>query len=155
MAGDDVTVHKPTLEVTGKVAAGKAEEEFRNYKDSDRHALVSRHYALMRKNQTVAFQEKMQAKYGSFSNTKMTVWETFAALKGYVDSSDPDSSLPNLEHMLQTAEGIRAAGHPDWFQLVGLLHDMGKIQYLWGHPEDGQEGTADGDQWALGGDTWV
>ncbi|POM63532.1 Inositol oxygenase [Phytophthora palmivora] len=57
--------------------------------------------------------------------------------------------------MLQTAEGIRAAGHPDWFQLVGLLHDMGKIQYLWGHAEDGQEGTADGDQWALGGDTWV
>ncbi|ETO86215.1 hypothetical protein F441_00196, partial [Phytophthora nicotianae CJ01A1] len=36
MAGDDVAVHKPTLEVTGKVAAGKAEEEFRNYKDSDR-----------------------------------------------------------------------------------------------------------------------
>jgi inositol oxygenase len=85
----------------------------------------------------------------------LTVWEAFEALKGYVDSSDPDSSLPNLEHMLQTAEGIRAAGHPDWFQLVGLLHDMGKLQYLWGKKEDGQEGTADGDQWALGGDTWV
>ena len=43
-----------------------------------------------------------------------------------------------MEHMLQTAEAIRKAGHPDWFQLVGLLHDMGKIQYLWGAPEDGQ-----------------
>src|SRR5690606_9289323 len=41
------------------------------------------------------------------------------------------------------------------FQLVGLLHDMGKIMFLWGTPEDGQQGTADGPQWALGGDTWV
>jgi len=72
-----------------------------------------------------------------------------------VDSSDPDSDMPNMEHMLQTAEGIRAAGHPDWFQLVGLLHDLGKIQYLWGAKEDGQQGTADGDQWSLGGDTWI
>jgi len=28
----------------------------------------------------------------------------FEALKGYVDSSDPDISLPNKEHMMQTAE---------------------------------------------------
>lgn len=27
--------------------------------------------------------------------------------------------------------------------------------FLWGAREDGQEGTASGDQWALGGDTWV
>ena len=56
----------------------------------------------------------------------MTIWEGFEALKGYVDSSDPDSDLPNMEHMLQTAESIRAAGHPDWMILTGLLHDMGK-----------------------------
>jgi inositol oxygenase len=49
-------------------------------------------------------------------------------------------SLPNLIHMLQTAEGIRKAGHPDWMQLVGLIHDMGKIMFLWGTPEDGQIG---------------
>ncbi|OQR94510.1 inositol oxygenase [Achlya hypogyna] len=134
---------------------GKAVEEFRNYKDSDRQATVERHYRLMRMNQTVAFHEKMQAYWGTFNRAQLTVWDAFEALKGYVDSSDPDSSLPNLEHMLQTAEAIRAAGHPDWFQLVGLLHDMGKIQYLWGQPCDGQQGTADGDQWALGGDTWV
>lgn len=34
--------------------------------------------------------------------------------QSYVDSSDPDLDLPNLLHMLQTAEGIRKAGHPDW-----------------------------------------
>jgi len=66
--------------------------------------------------------------------------------------------LPNKLHLLQTAEGIRRAGHPDWFQLVGLLHDMGKIMFLWGTAEDGQDGrTADehAKQWALGGDTFV
>lgn len=145
----------PAAPRTPPVKAGKDEKEFRNYTDSDRQATVLRHYRAMRANHTVAFHSKMQAYWGQFNRTQMTVWQAFEALKGYVDSSDPDSSLPNLEHMLQTAEAIRAAGHPDWFQLVGLIHDMGKIQYLWGQPEDGQEGTADGAQWSLGGDTWV
>lgn len=33
------------------------------------------------------------------------------------------------------------------FQLCGLIHDMGKIMFLWGKPEDGQQGTATGPQW--------
>jgi len=137
------------LEEKKLLSIGKQETEFRNYTDSSRQETVDRHYRLMRQNQTVQFVEKMESKYGSFQNCKMTIWEGFEALKGYVDSSDPDSSLPNLEHMLQTAEAIRAAGHPDWFQLVGLIHDMGKIMFLWGTSSDGQEGTGDGDQWAL------
>lgn len=40
-------------------------------------------------------------------------------------------------------------------QLTGLIHDMGKIMFQWGSKEDGQEGTATGDQFALGGDTFV
>jgi len=85
----------------------------------------------------------------------MTINDAFAKLKNYVDASDPDMSLPNIIHMLQTAEGIRQAGHPDWFQLVGLIHDMGKVMFLWGDESEGQNGTAEGQQWALGGDTWV
>ena len=85
----------------------------------------------------------------------MTVREAFDLLENYVDCSDPDSTLPNKIHMFQTAEGIRKAGHPDWMQLMGLVHDVGKIMFLWGGREDGQEGTATGHQWALGGDTWV
>ena len=86
---------------------------------------------------------------------KMTIREAFKVLESYVDSSDPDVSLPNKIHMFQSAEGIRNAGHPDWMQLVGLIHDMGKIMFLWGTASDGQQGTAEGPQWALGGDTWV
>lgn len=51
---------------------------------------------------------------------------------------------------------LRRAGHPEWMQLTGLLHDMGKIMFLWGTSEDGQDGyDPKGKQWALGGDTFV
>lgn len=144
------------LNIEGAVNLSKPAETFRNYKDSDRQSVVLNHYRLMRQNQCVAFSRKMNDKY-SFDKprAKMTIKEAFKVLETYVDSSDPDVSLPNMIHMFQTAEGIRLAGHPDWFQLVGLIHDMGKIMFLWGSEEDGQIGTADGPQWALGGDTWV
>ena len=120
--------------------------------------MVTRHYRDMHRFQTVEFVNSMHAKYAfrdGACRCEMTIEEAFAELEGYVDSSDPDLGLPNKVHMLQTAEGIRAAGHPDWMVFVGLVHDMGKIMYLWGCADDGQVGTADGPQWALGGDTWV
>ena len=45
-----------------------------------------------------------------------------------VDESDPDLDLPNIVHAFQTAERIRQE-HPDkeWFQLVGLIHDLGEF----------------------------
>jgi inositol oxygenase len=127
-----------------------------NYVNSDRQEIVLNHYKLMRSFQTVEFYDKMISKY-SFETPRalMSIQEAFVALENYVDSSDPDVDIPNIVHMFQTAEGIRKAGHPDWMQLVGLIHDMGKIMYLWGTDEDGQNGTATGAQWALGGDTWV
>jgi inositol oxygenase len=140
------------------ITAKKDVESFRNYKNSDRQAVVAEHYRLMRANQTLEFTRKMSQKY-DFSDGKyrkmMTIREAFKELMTYVDSSDPDAELPNRIHMLQTAEGLRKAGHPDWMQIVGLIHDMGKVMFLWGTEEDGQLGRAEGPQWALGGDTWV
>lgn len=134
----------------------KPTEEFRNYVDSDRQAIVFNHYRQMRQNQTVEFARKMQKKY-SFDTPRcyMTIEEAMDKLKDYVDSSDPDMSLPNLLHGFQTAEGMRRNGEPEWMQVVGFLHDFGKVMFLWGTAEDGQVGKAEGPQWALGGDTWV
>lgn len=129
--------------------------DLRNYKTSSRQEIVEHHYKLMRVNQTLDFVLKMEDKYFKFDKAQMTIREAFEKLGNYIDSSDPDVLFPNIEHMYQTAEGIRKAGLPDWLQLVGLIHDMGKIMYLWGNREDGQQGTADGNQWALGGDTWI
>jgi inositol oxygenase len=139
-----------------EVETAKATEEFRNYDNSDRQEGVQNHYRMMRQNQTLDFVKKMLKKY-SFETPRayMTIEEAMDKLKNYVDSSDPDMSLPNLLHGFQTAEGIRRAGEPDWMQLIGFIHDFGKIMFLWGAPEDGQVGTAEGPQWALGGDTWA
>merc|ERR1719384_1781271 len=57
-------------------------------------------------------------------------------LNDLVDESDPDLDLPNIVHAFQTAERIREE-HPDkeWFQLVGLIHDLGKIMAFYGEPQ--------------------
>jgi inositol oxygenase len=151
------------LEETGMNVAplldiSKPKEDFRNYESSINHSIVKNHYKDMRTNQTISFVKQMHEKYSfdpSKIRAKMTIREAFKSLESYVDSSDPDVSLPNMIHMFQTAEGIRKACYPDWFQLVGLIHDMGKIMFLWGDEKSGQCGTAEGPQWALGGDTWV
>lgn len=137
----------------------KADDAFRVYESDTSAPRVVEHYRDMRQFQTVDFYRKMEKKY-DFANGKyrrlMTIEEAFIELENYVDASDPDLDLPNLLHLLQTAEGIRRAGHPDWMQLTGLLHDMGKIMFLWGTSEDGQDGRSpNGKQWALGGDTFV
>ena len=64
-------------------------------------------------------------------------------LNTLVDDSDPDTDLSQIEHLLQTAEAIRRDGHPRWFILTGLIHDLGKILCLFGEP-----------QWAVVGDTF-
>jgi inositol oxygenase len=73
----------------------------------------------------------------------MSTWEAIEYLNTLVDDSDPDTDLTQIEHLLQTSEAIRADGHPDWFVLTGLIHDLGKILCLWGEP-----------QWAVVGDTF-
>jgi len=80
------------------------------------------------------------------------VWEALECLDGFVDVSDPDVSLPNLVHLFQTAEGIREAKLPDWLQLTGLVHDLGKAIYKRGCDEDG---TSSAKQWSVVGDTFL
>jgi len=66
-------------------------------------------------------------------------------LNTLVDDSDPDTSMSQIDHLLQTAEAIRRDGKPEWMQLTGLLHDLGKLLLLFG-----SEG-----QWDVVGDTFV
>ena len=86
----------------------KADEQFRIYDVNDSPKRVVEHYRDMRLFQTVDFYRKMEQKY-DFSNGTyrrlMTIEEAFTELENYVDSSDPDLELPNLLHLLQTAEG--------------------------------------------------
>ena len=73
----------------------------------------------------------------------MGIWEAMEYLNTLVDESDPDTELSQIEHLMQCSEAIRAAGHPRWMILTGLVHDLGKILCLFGEP-----------QWAVVGDTF-
>jgi inositol oxygenase len=122
----------------------KKQEEFRNYENSYRQAIVQEFYRTHHINQCYDLAKKKQELYGSLKHREMTVWEVIELLDTLVDDSDPDTDVPNSFHDFQTAERIRAVWPDhDWFHLVGLLHDLGKILCIFGEP-----------QWAVVGDTF-
>jgi inositol oxygenase len=108
-------------------------------------------YKQQRTNITYAFNEYLIKKYCIF-NSLINFWSLFSTLDGIIDESDPDTSMANSLHALQTAEAIRLDNKPDWFVLCGLIHDLGKCIYLNGKDEDGTSKTT---QWAIVGDTFI
>jgi len=115
---------------------------FRNYAGEAKPG-VREFYRLNHQFQTVDFVKQKRAQYLSLSKRRMSIWEAMEYLNTLVDDSDPDIDLPQIEHLLQTAEAIRKAGRPRWYILTGLIHDLGKILCLWDEP-----------QWAVVGDTF-
>jgi len=125
-------------------------DSYRNYEDSSRQAEVSRTYNEMHRNQTVDFVREQHAKWLKFNKGEFTIMEVITMLDDLVDESDPDVDLPNSIHDFQTAERIRVAWpEHDWFHLVGLLHDLGKVLAL---PAMAGEDILP--QWAVVGDTF-
>lgn len=119
-----------------------ANASFRNY-DAEAKPGVSEFYRLNHQFQTLEFVKSKREQYLSLSKRRMSIWEAMEYLNTLVDDSDPDVDLPQIEHLLQTAEAIRQAGRPRWYILTGLIHDLGKILCLWDEP-----------QWAVVGDTF-
>jgi inositol oxygenase len=127
------------------------DDEYRKYV-MENHA-VQNHYREMREKQNIVYVTNMAHKWTpTVGERSMTIKDAFNLLSTFVDSSDPDTADSNIQHMFQTAEEIRRDKMPEWLQLVGLLHDLGKIMALWGEEKDGQ--TAE-KQWGVCGDTWV
>jgi inositol oxygenase len=120
----------------------KAREDYRNYENPARDT-VREFYRLNHRHQTHDFVLHKKREFLCFDRRQMTVLEALDFLDTLVDDSDPDIELSQREHLLQTAEAIRADGHEDWFVLTGLIHDLGKVLCLFGEP-----------QWAVVGDTF-
>lgn len=120
----------------------KKQEEFRDY-EADARPTVREFYRINHRNQTLDFVKAKKREFLALCRRRMGVWEAIEYLNTLVDDSDPDTDLTQIEHLLQTSEAIRADGHPDWFVLTGLIHDLGKILCLWGEP-----------QWCVVGDTF-
>jgi inositol oxygenase len=117
-------------------------EGFRNYRAEARPS-VKEFYRLNHHNQTLDFVRARKQEYLPPRRRRMGVWEAMEFLNTLVDDSDPDTELSQIKHLVQTAEAIRRDGHPRWFILTGLIHDLGKILCLFGEP-----------QWAVVGDTF-
>jgi inositol oxygenase len=122
--------------------SAKTKEAFRDYRSEARPS-VREFYRLNHTHQTLDFVLAKKRDYLSLSRRRMGIWEAMEFLNQLVDDSDPDTSLSQIEHLMQTAEAIRRDGHPRWMVLTGLIHDLGKILCLWGEP-----------QWAVVGDTF-
>ncbi len=124
------------------VTADKFDKDFRNY-DNPARAGVREFYRQNHEHQTLEFARAKKSEYGKRDYREMGVWEACEYLNTLVDDSDPDTDLAQIQHLLQTSEAIRADGHPRWFVLTGLIHDLGKTLCLRGEP-----------QWAVVGDTF-
>lgn len=122
---------------------GKSKDAFRVYGD-EAPDHVREFYRLNHEKQTVDFNVAARKRLLRREHRQMGIWEAMEFLNTLVDESDPDTSLSQIQHLLQTSEAIRADGHPRWFILTGLVHDLGKILCLYGEP-----------QWAVTGDTFV
>jgi inositol oxygenase len=124
------------------VPAQKAREDYRNY-DNPARDTVRDFYRLNHRFQSYEFVRQKKQEFLGLNRRRMTVPEALDFLDTLVDDSDPDISLSQREHLLQSAEAVRADGHEDWFVLTGLIHDLGKVLCLFGEP-----------QWAVVGDTF-
>ena len=120
----------------------KEEKAFRNY-DAKARDSVQEFYRLNHRCQTVEFVRQKHREFLGLRRGKKSIWSGLEYLNTLVDDSDPDTDLSQIAHLLQTSEAIRADGHPRWFILAGLIHDLGKILCLYGEP-----------QWAVVGDTF-
>ena len=119
---------------------------YRNYaapQVSETFDRVREFYRLNHLHQTHDFVKGKKAEFLGFTRQRMTPWEGLDYLNTLVDDSDPDIALPQIDHLIQTAEAMRADGQPDWMVLTGFVHDLGKVLCLFGEP-----------QWAVVGDTF-
>ncbi|KFY28735.1 hypothetical protein V491_00314 [Pseudogymnoascus sp. VKM F-3775] len=122
--------------------AEKDKSQFRQYQDAcDR---VKNFYREQHEKQTVAYNLKARNDFQFNTRAEMTIWQAMEKLNTLIDESDPDTSLSQIEHLLQSAEAIRRDGKPRWMQLTGLIHDLGKLLFFYG---------AEG-QWDVVGDTF-
>ena len=115
---------------------------------SDESNVSNKQYELykdMHTFQTLEFVKNKKQQYSKLNNCKMTMKEALEKLNSFVDQSDPDLDEENIIHAYQTAERIRIL-HPlnKELQIVGLIHDVGKVLYTFDEPN-----------WAVVGDTYV
>ncbi|KAM0545432.1 hypothetical protein ACHAPJ_011337 [Fusarium lateritium] len=145
---DEVNVLKTNKKQTGLYDASEFDQAkdktgFRQFQDAQDR--VKQFYAQQHALQTVAFNLKARNEFYNKTRAYMSVWDAMEKLNTFIDECDPDTPESQMTHLLQTAEALRKDGKPRWMQLVGLIHDLGKLLFFYG---------AQG-QWDVVGDTFA
>lgn len=125
-----------------KFDAQKDKKKFRRYQDAS--PKVKNFYTVQHAKQDVEYNRKVREYHQNRPKVGMTIWDAMVKLNDFVDESDPDTELSQIQHLLQTAEAMRRDDKPRWMQLTGLIHDLGKLLQFFG---------AEG-QWDIVGDTF-
>jgi inositol oxygenase len=129
-------------DVRDRYDPNRTKDDFRRFDDSA-PSVVREFYKQNHAGQTLDFVLAKEQEYGGLNHGELGIWDAVEKLNTLVDDSDPDTSLSQIEHNLQTAEAIRRDGHPRWMVLAGFIHDLGKMLVFHGEP-----------QWAVVGDTF-
>ena len=133
-----LTKPKPDAMTTAAIPETAEKTAYRNYaapQVSETFDTVREFYRLNHRHQTHDFVIAKKAEFLSFNRQKMTPWAALDYLNTLVDDSDPDTALPQIDHLAQTAEAMRADGQPEWMVLTGFIHDLGKVLCLFGEPQ--------------------
>ena len=102
-------------------------------------------YKEMHTNQTLDFVKAKYKQYSALNNTRISIKTALDLMDSFIDPSDPDLHEANSIHAYQTAEAIRKDNPEDReLQVIGLIHDLGKVLYSFGEPN-----------WSVVGDTYV
>ena len=118
------------------------EQKLRTYEENTPQYFL---YKEMHEKQTINFVRDKKEEYGKCDKKKMTINHALSLLDDFIDPSDPDLDVPNSIHAYQTAERVRKKFPNDKeFQIIGLIHDVGKVLFSFGEPS-----------WAVVGDTYV
>jgi len=123
-----------------------------NYRDySNVNDSVKENYRNARLYQNLDYVKRMRKKFSSPSFF-IPFKNILEKLNKFIDLSDPDCNLPNIQHAFQCAEQAEKDGKPDWFVLSVFIHDFGKLLYLF---DEDSEGLSLKKQWGIVGDTFI
>jgi inositol oxygenase len=139
---DHLAAEPDNIYEESKFDSDKDKNQFRQYEEAKPQ--VKNFYLEQHTKQTVAYNLKARNEFRSKTRAEMSIWEAMEKLNTLIDESDPDTSLTQIEHLLQAAEAMRKDGKPRWMQVTGLIHDLGKLLYFF---------DAQG-QWDVVGDTF-
>lgn len=98
----------------------------------------------LRHKQLRARAKALGARYARGRNMRMTMWDALQQLR--LIESDCDT------RGLALAQSLQKNGHDDNWVALGLIHNLGKIMFLFGRDDDGTSAAA---PWAVLGDTYV